>query len=227
MKKYIDLGSRAIDPNALIKMANEGAKEQADSESLEDKKATEKVAAESKKAEDEKLPDRTKTAKDNIKKLLADDSPIVEKKAEKTDDVELGSAASVIKLQMGTEAVNDKVAEELNKEQEPIFKVAKGLASVDRQKIVEKIAMAGKAVKVVKKSGPGIAKLLTLGLGSAAAGAGAGYAGGTRQADKRFKRYVVADRRRDIDITRKAYRYGQLNAYNRMKNRLGQAQGAT
>jgi hypothetical protein len=220
MIKYIDLGKRAINPDALIKMATEGANAQADSESLEAKKAADKADADSKKAKDDTLPNRTKTAKDNINKLLEDKTPIVEKKAaEKTDDVDLGETASEIKLRMGTDAVNDKAAEEANasQETEPIIKVAKGLLDVNHEKMAAAVAKAGRLAFLGKAKSPAL-----IGLGLTASGAG-GYGIGAHRGKKRLRRYISADRRRDVQVTNFAYRKGQVAAYNRMKNRLGQA----
>lgn len=217
-----------INPTAMIELAKQGAQTKADSESL--KKEELKKQAEKKKSDS--LDDRTDTLLAELNNIIKKGSDnksktetVIEKKAEESPE-KVSTAAAAIKIQMQTEAVNEKVADELNKGPEPekeksVLKLARNFDYVNIQELNEKVASAGKYAFMGTAG-----KIIAGGLAGASL-----FAGGTalerKKGSKKLKTYIEADQKRDTAVTQQAFRSGQLNVLKRVRDALNRSKGET
>lgn len=223
MLKYIDLTTNVINPNALIKEASQFAQDKADSDLTEASKIEKQAADEKSDSLSERSTAAINRTKDILKEAgekVNEKEPVAEKKD--TDDSKKTAVSAVIKLQMQSEAVNDKIADELTGSKIDMnFNLPDAkFKQSDIKALNEKVASAGKYdyLKTASIARKGIGLLGASAIG--AAGAGAGFFGGRTLGKKDLRKYVAADAKRDVVVNRQAFNTGQLVALAKIKRAL-------
>ena len=215
----LNLAKGVIDPNLIIKLAEENAKKKTGSESS----LTAEKKAEQKKDEDKKKPlnKRASLAVEATELLLKEEGVVIEKKAEKPKDEKSAVAAS-ISTEMKGEAISEKAAEEsLPKEKESVIKLSEDFYSVDSTGLNEEVATAEKYAFLGKAKKPLIA-----GLGLVTAG-GLGLAVGEAGGKSKLRNYIAADQKRDVAVSQQAFRIGQMDVLDKLKKAISLRKGAT